>query len=341
MELIDRYIYAVVKRLPEKQREDITQELRGLIDDMLTQRTGGGRAARADIEAVLTELGDPAALAAKYSEKPRYLIGPELFDKYVMVLKIALAAGAFGMLVAMAVRYAVSPPQSLSEMFGSFTGGILSGLMQAFAWVTAIFAAVEYSSCETPRKLKKENWKPSDLPEIPAGRIVIRRSNPIVGVIFTTFLFVIFNFAPSLFSIYSTGSGISSVPIFDLNVLKNSMPLINAWFAVSFLKQILKLVYGRYDFRFAAMDILLSSICLAFAIPVFSNPQIWNAGLVLLTANNAAFSSNSDSLQWILQIEKAATGAVVFAYLLEVALTVLRTLRSYSTGLPKSSHVGG
>ena len=50
-ELQERYIYAVVRRLPRKQREDIEQELRGLIADMLEARCrgGGGR--------VLQELG--------------------------------------------------------------------------------------------------------------------------------------------------------------------------------------------------------------------------------------------------------------------------------------------
>jgi hypothetical protein len=38
MEMIDRYVYAVTKRLPEKQREDVSDELRGLIEDMLEAR---------------------------------------------------------------------------------------------------------------------------------------------------------------------------------------------------------------------------------------------------------------------------------------------------------------
>lgn len=41
MELIDRYIYAVTKKLPQKQREDIEKELRTLIDDMLEERCAG------------------------------------------------------------------------------------------------------------------------------------------------------------------------------------------------------------------------------------------------------------------------------------------------------------
>src|SRR5659263_187062 len=109
MELIERYIYAVTRHLPEKQREDIAKELRGLIEDMLSQRAEA-HASDTDIEAVLIELGEPSALASKYSGKPRYLIGPEIFETYIMVLKIVLIAIAFGMLVALTVHYAIEPP---------------------------------------------------------------------------------------------------------------------------------------------------------------------------------------------------------------------------------------
>lgn len=37
MNLIDLYIQEVAKRLPEKNREDITLELRSTIDDMLPE----------------------------------------------------------------------------------------------------------------------------------------------------------------------------------------------------------------------------------------------------------------------------------------------------------------
>ena len=39
-DLIERYIYAVTKRLPQKVQKDISDELRTLIDDMLAERCG-------------------------------------------------------------------------------------------------------------------------------------------------------------------------------------------------------------------------------------------------------------------------------------------------------------
>ena len=69
-DLIDRYIYAVTRRLPHKARADIDAELRGLIEDMLEEKTGGLPPSPSDIHAVLAKLGTPGELAEKYQAMP-------------------------------------------------------------------------------------------------------------------------------------------------------------------------------------------------------------------------------------------------------------------------------
>ena len=70
--LIDRYIRTVTRRLPPKVRGDVEQELASLISDMLEARCGAAAGATAiapeekDIRAVLSELGAPGQLAARY-----------------------------------------------------------------------------------------------------------------------------------------------------------------------------------------------------------------------------------------------------------------------------------
>ena len=60
-DIIDRYIYDVVRRLPPNQRQDIERELRSLIEDMLES----GPENR-NVEDVLKELGNPLDLARQY-----------------------------------------------------------------------------------------------------------------------------------------------------------------------------------------------------------------------------------------------------------------------------------
>src|SRR5690554_2970853 len=88
--LIERYIYAVTKRLPENQRKEIEIELRSLIDDMIMSKSDEPN--EAIIKEALLELGDPAELADQYRDKKRYLIGPDYIDQYFFVLKIVLSA---------------------------------------------------------------------------------------------------------------------------------------------------------------------------------------------------------------------------------------------------------
>ncbi|MBC8080171.1 MAG: hypothetical protein H7X86_07485, partial [Gorillibacterium sp.] len=103
MEVIDRYIYTVVQKLPQQQRAEIEMELRGLIEDMLEERVHGGGNPPEQVKEVLLELGDPRDLAAKYRGYQKYLISPELFYPYISVLKLVM----FALFIAITVVYVV------------------------------------------------------------------------------------------------------------------------------------------------------------------------------------------------------------------------------------------
>jgi len=66
-ELIDRYVYAVVRHLPSRIKNDVSRELDALISDMLTDRCGDIAPADKDIRVVLTELGAPNESSSLYS----------------------------------------------------------------------------------------------------------------------------------------------------------------------------------------------------------------------------------------------------------------------------------
>ena len=73
MELIDRYVYAVVKRLPATQRADIEKELRSLIEDMTAETVAAGQPEKSAVDSVLRQLGHPALLAAQYRGVEQHL----------------------------------------------------------------------------------------------------------------------------------------------------------------------------------------------------------------------------------------------------------------------------
>jgi len=158
--LTDRYIAAAMRTVPEAQRGDLATELRGSIDDQIDARIDAGED-RADAErAVLTELGDPDRLAAGYTGRPLYLIGPGYFLDWLRLVKlllwIAVPAVAFALALAQAIAGA-----SFGEVVGSVVGAAISVAVNVLFWVTLVFAIMERNGA----KSSSGGWTTDDLPE--------------------------------------------------------------------------------------------------------------------------------------------------------------------------------
>lgn len=143
--LTDRYVDAAMRTVPEAQRADLAAELRGSIDDQIEARVVEGEEPAAAERAVLTGLGDPDKLAAGYTERPLWLIGPRYFLDWWRLLKlllwIVLPAAAFGVSLAMVLGGA-----GFGEIIGAIVPLVLTvGVHLAF-WTTLVFAIVERST---------------------------------------------------------------------------------------------------------------------------------------------------------------------------------------------------
>ncbi len=277
MDLIDRYIYAVTKELPSKQREDISEELRGLIDDMLEAHKGD-QSHEDKIRAVLMALGNPVALANNYKSRSRYLIGPKLFDSYLMVLKIVAFAVFIGISVATAVGGIYSAEENIIKIALEYIATLLSAVSQAFVWVTVSFAIAEHYDASDVNILgNKEEWSLDSLPRIPQKEARISRAETITGIIFTTIFVSIIYFYPKIFAIYSSApSGMKIVPIFNLEVLEGFKVIIALIFLIGIAKETVKLVAGRWSLKIAIITSMLSIASLVFTLLVFTNPNIYN-----------------------------------------------------------------
>lgn len=330
MEMIERYIYAVTRHLPEKQREDIAKELRGLIEDMIAEQTGEREATDNDIEVVLRTLGEPAKLAAKYSGRPRYIIGPELFDKYITLLKIALPAVALAMLVASIVRYVSAPERIIGTIIGSTLGEILDAVIQAFAWLTAVFALIEHFAVDiVAKKWKRDNWDLVDLPELPIKEAAFKRSEPIVSIVFIVIFFIFFNFAAGQFDFYLPKNNGVLIQIFNPSVLHGYLWLIDICFGIGIVKEILKMVIGRYNLKLMIMNTALGIAALILALIPFSNFKIWNQAFVQQLANAGFITlpANFNPVQPVIIGAKVVIGLIIFSFVSETAHTLFRTFR--------------
>lgn len=329
MEKLERYIYAVTRRLPEKQRSDIEKELRSLIEDMLYDRTAGVEASPKDVDVVLTELGNPIELADQYREKKNYLIGPENYDLYIFVLKIVVAAVAFGITLALTIGYFVNPPQSLTEIIGGYLNALVTALFQGFAWVTVVFAIFEHYNFTPGKEFKDKEWSLADLPELPIKEVQIKPIESIVGIVFAILAVVLFNTADHFIGIYifSEEAATRIIPIFNHDVFRSLLPLLNIMLAIGIFKEILKLIIGKWTPSLAVINAALNLVSFGLFTLFITSKGLLNFDFVVFWVERGIVPIEADL---IVLWGKAVNGlliGVALALLIDSAVNLVKAFK--------------
>lgn len=159
--LTDRYVDAAMRTVPDKQRTDLAAELRASIEDQVDARVTEGEERDAAEREVLTALGDPERLAARYTDRSLHLIGPRYFLSWWRLLKLLL------WIVLPCVAFAFALTQTLAgEQFGRIVGStsvvLLMVTVHLTFWTTLVFAIIERS---VGRDEPLEPWTPDQMPD--------------------------------------------------------------------------------------------------------------------------------------------------------------------------------
>ncbi|MFO8068631.1 MAG: hypothetical protein R6U02_01440 [Alkalibacterium sp.] len=277
--MIDRYIYAVTRELPEKSRKKVTEELRVLIDYRL-EKTDKSLSEEEKIEKVLRDLGDPRELANRFRGRERYLIGPKYYYKYLFVLKLVVIAIVVGISVVSGLG-AVFSTESTSEVFGGYIISLFSAVLQGVVWVTGIFALLEYNEISLEPGVKHEEWIPSKLPALPAEKARISRVGSIFSIIFSTiFLILFFFFYDKIGIYYRTGSDFSFIPLFNMQGIYPVRAYIFLIFIINITIELIKIIKGRWTNIIAVIITALNIVSAALFIYIINSMNIWNAGFI-------------------------------------------------------------
>ena len=304
MELIDRYIYAVGRRLPHKLRADIEKELRSLIMDELDAKTGGGEPAEEDVSAVLTKIGPPDTVAAQYGGRPQHLIGPDLFPLYKMVAAIVFAAMAMGLVITFIINL-LSNGGNLFLPFLALLGQIVTGGASALGFVTIAFAILErlVARGKVDAFIKEVNedadiqkakewfdhmkWEPEKLKPVPKKEDATKPVDHILGIAFTLIVLVLFNrFSDRL--AFSLG-GSACTPIFSREALSMFLPLWNISWVLSIGKDGLLLVRGRKELGTRIYEIVLSLLDIVILYLLLTGPFIISDAMMALLREHIPF----------------------------------------------------
>lgn len=277
--MIERYIYAVTRELPEQYRAEIADELEALINDLLTGMDMDVPEER-KIEAVLRELGNPKELANRYRGKERYLIGPKLFEQYLFVLKIVVLSVFVGISVATGISVMFSGDNA-GELVLTYVGSLFSAVLQGAAWVTGIFALLEYKDVSLDSDGENEQWDPRTLPEIPARKALIPRGESVFAIIATTvFLPLFFFFADKIGIYYKVGNDIEFLPVFMDHSLAALKVTILVVFVLNILSEVIKLVKDRWTLRVALATTALDVISASWLVLFLNRKDIWQGEFV-------------------------------------------------------------
>lgn len=313
MSLIDRYILAVTERLPEDMRNDVAEELRSNIEDMLPDNADDN-----EIRKVLEKLGNPQKLAQDYYPTKRYLIGPSLYDSYLSVLKTVVTIAISVLICITVLDWVLKGPNTASEidiwksLFTNVVDTIISGGLQAAFWVTLIFVILERSGVnEGQLPFAKNKWTIDDLPTAPISKKAhIRRSEPLVSMFLTILFISVLYFKPQVIAVYTTFSGKREVtPLFNIESLQlYYIPLLVAAFfqlAIS----IWKMVQGRWTVPLAIANTvqnLASCVVITFMI---NDRQLFNQATFEQLGSVFKVSASQFSEHWFL-------GTMIFTILI-------------------------
>ncbi|HYJ26931.1 MAG TPA: permease prefix domain 1-containing protein [Nocardioides sp.] len=260
--LTDRYVTATVRDLDDEQRAEVERELRTTIQDMIDGRVEGGAASRREAErAVLAELGDPVRLAAGYSGRPLYLIGPSVYPQWRRVMTVLLTTlvplvTAVNLVVRLFVDDVATDGIAPAVVAALWVGFLVA--VNVVFWVTVVFALAERGRVETGAELE---WDPDQLPEDDgAGRVGLGETVAAVGFLAAAGLAIVWQ---------QTSSPVTSdgepVPVLDPALWSGVLPWLLLVLAGQAVVAVAVHRRGRWSTGLAVANIALD---LAFALPL-------------------------------------------------------------------------
>lgn len=319
-DLIERYLYAVTKRMNPKIRADVKQELHGLIDDMLAERCADSVPTEQEIRAVLTELGSPDELYEKYDEdSKKCLIGQPYYSTYKSVLKSVLIAMICGLSIAMLMLQIVEP-QPWLDAVTNWLSTVWDGILSVFAVITLIFASMHQKGLTI-----KESFSLDDLPPLPEKKQEIPRWECILGICFCVVLLALLLAAPEyLIGYWERGGAV--IGLFDESVMDTSWYLILIFGLADIIRSSVRLMEGRYNRKVLITTLITNSIGAVAVILWLTSPNLINPEFVshvqLALSDEKAFIQNI-----FLRFDNFLIFVILLALALDTVEAAVKTLK--------------
>lgn len=235
-DLIERYIYAVTKKMSSKIRNDVADELKTLIYDTIEERYNDKEITLSDAKIILTELGSPNKLYEKYDNfSDKCLIGQPYYNYYKDILKIVLTCTIFGIVLSYIVNIG---NQSISK----FISDIIFAAILSFSFVTLIFIFMYKFNID----FLNNDIDFDKLPKLPNNNIKTNKYFSLLSILFAVIFLSLFILSPSIFSFNIDGKFIN---LFNTDIIKSSYLFAVFFIVLLIFREIIKIVDNSYNIR--------------------------------------------------------------------------------------------
>ena len=300
---------------------------------MLTERCGDVTPTEKDIKVVLTELGTPNELYEKYNpDSDKCLIGSPYYSTYKYVLKIVLAGSALGISIATLLdaitnSFTVSSGNSATgivnffiEFFTELLFSVPSVLLTAFGFVTIIFAIFYHKGIKIDSTDKLD-----ELPAVPKNKEKISKGDSIVGIILSVVFLCVFLIAPQVICVIITDP-FEMIPIFNTEVVKSLWYFIVAFAVVGIIREIVKLIEGRYNKKVMIATIGTNIVSALLSTLWLLRDNIINPEFV--SSISRIFDGKEDFIIAIFSnFNVFFLAVIIMALLIDTIVTVVKTFR--------------
>ncbi|MGY0003887.1 permease prefix domain 1-containing protein [Micromonospora sp. I033] len=310
--LTDRYLAATLRAVPTQRRTELADELRASIEDMIEDRTAGGQDRGAAEREVLTELGNPEQLAARYADRRLQLIGPTYYLAWERLMKLLLSfvPATVGTIVGL---LEATDGENPGGAVGAGVATALQVAVQIAFWVTLVFAVLE----RTNTSLNLPGWSVDQLPEVQTDRqITLVDVTAAIG-----WLVLVIAYLPiQHFHSFVPSGDEDNLPILDPALWSFWLPFLIAVLVATVGLEIAKYRAGQWTWPLVAVNAVLD---LAFAVPVIwlmSTDRLLNPEFV----NRFAWLGREENLNTVATIVVAGTVLIVVWDVVDSAIKAYR-----------------
>lgn len=304
MELINKYIYEVVSRLPENIRDDVEKELLSQILDMLPANYSDR-----EVNEVLSELGDPRKLAQKYRDTPDYLIGPDYYYRYIDILR---EGSKIFIPIIIGLMFLTSSLSNISNyndenliylitsIFAETLSNSISLIISVVVIITVLFIIIERKYIKSS-DIGIKDWSINDLKNIKVRekRIIPLSTaiGEIIGPVFMLIAYIIFFGSYNRLIFSSQNFNTVYYDILSPGIYERFLPAFIVVTVISVISGVLMLIKKRWTISVSIIKIINIIFSTIVTIKFILTPNFLNPELFVLFKEHTdvsikGFSSN-------------------------------------------------